>query len=115
MTKLVRGVRGGTVTSGHLCASCEDGQVVRGLRESQELTWCLRYAERAVIPWPVGDCNVYRKRGGTSLRDFEQVATVITLSKTGKVGFLDPKKFREAKEAGDLSDTPSLPLPGLED
>jgi hypothetical protein len=106
--RLSKGVRGGTRSGVGLCGRCKYGQVLRGEAESHELTWCFKgWAERLPVPWKVVECSGFLDKTVPEVNDLEKVAQVLVMDRQGKIGFVDPKKFRQLKDAEQVPETPS--------
>jgi hypothetical protein len=65
------------------CASCEHSHILRGYRESEEVTFCY-YASLMVVPFKVRECSNYSDKTRPSWEQMEDLAIEIRPSPTLK-------------------------------
>ena len=77
-------VKDGTaIGSQSRCASCEHSHILRGFRESEEVTFCY-YARLMVVPFKVRDCSNYSDKARPSWEQMEDLAIEIRPAPTLK-------------------------------
>ena len=77
-------VKDGTaVGSQSRCVSCEHSHILRGYRESEEVTFCY-YASLMVVPFKVRDCSNYSDKTRPSWEQMEELAIEIRPTPTLK-------------------------------
>ena len=65
------------------CVSCEHSHILRGYRESEEVTFCY-YASLMVVPFKVRECSNYSDKTRPSWEQMEDLATEIRPTPTLK-------------------------------
>ena len=99
-------VRGGTVEHGHrsLCESCRWSTVIRGPRLDEQIVECDQLSFRDQrVPFPVVSCSRYQSRNQPSLREMQEMASVLRLDpRRQPIGFV---------HASELSDDERYVLP----
>jgi len=79
-----------------LCLSCENSTVARGFAESQCMIYCSYM--RALMTFPIYECNEYRHRLELSLYKMEQMAMLVEKRKDGGIGF---RRLHEKEVTGE--------------
>lgn len=93
-----------------LCPTCRFGQISSG-RDGRTLILCTGIStDPTSLNFEVTDCNKYLSINRPTLHEMEERAKVIVVDKTGRIGFVSSRKFRDdnSLEAWDRI-TPSLP------
>jgi hypothetical protein len=68
-------VKDGTaIESGSKCSSCTHAHIIRGFRESEELSFCDYASDLIRIPFKVKDCSNYRDRTSPDWEQMEKLA-----------------------------------------
>jgi hypothetical protein len=77
-------VKDGTaIGSQSRCASCEYSHILRGYRESEEVTYCY-YARLMVVPFKIRECSNYSDKTRPSWEQMEELAIEIRPAPTLK-------------------------------
>jgi hypothetical protein len=77
-------VKDGTaIGSQSRCASCEHSHILRGYRESEEVTFCY-YANLMVVPFKVRDCSNYSDKARPNWEQMQELAIEIRPAPTLK-------------------------------
>jgi len=77
-------VKDGTaIGSQSRCVSCEHSHILRGYRESEEVTFCY-YASLMVVPFKIRDCSNYSDKTRPSWEQMEDLAIEIRPTPTLK-------------------------------
>lgn len=96
-------VKNGTpIGSESRCESCEHSHVLRGYRESEEVTYCY-YATLMVVPFKVRDCSNYTDKARPNWEQMQELAIEIRATPTLKAaGFCaEPEPESEVVEGTD--------------
>ncbi len=57
-----------------MCLTCEFAQIIRGFRESEELTYCTYGTPTMLVPFPVRECTYYADKNKPSWEQMEKLA-----------------------------------------
>jgi hypothetical protein len=77
-------VKNGTpIGSQSRCGTCEHSHILRGYRESEEVTYCY-YASLMVVPFKVRECSNYSDKTRPSWEQMEDLAIEIRPTPTFK-------------------------------
>jgi hypothetical protein len=88
-------VKNGTpVGSQSQCAKCEHAHVLRGYRESEELTYCNFAIDLILVPFKVRDCSNYSDKTRPTWDQMQDLAIEIR-----PVSFAKPAGFRKKSES----------------
>lgn len=100
-------VKDGTaIGSQSLCASCEHSHILRGYRESEEITLCY-YASLMAVPFKVRDCSNYSDKARPNWEQMKDLAIEIRPAPTLKAaGFYRGPDTEREVEAADETDAP---------
>jgi len=93
-------VKNGTPTEGQSkCASCVHAHILRGFRESEEVTYCT-YDRPLVVPFKVYECSSYTDRNRPTWKQMEDLAIdILPLSSSKSAGFrMQPASEEDAAE-----------------
>jgi hypothetical protein len=87
---------GTAIGSQSRCVSCEHSHILRGYRESEEVTFCY-YASLMVVPFKIRECSNYSDKTRPSWEQMEELAIEIRATPTLKsAGFrTGPESERE--------------------
>ncbi len=82
-------IKNGTpIGSQSVCLTCEYAQIVRGFRESEELTYCTYGNPTILLPFPVRDCSFYLDKNKPDWDQMQRLAIEVRSSESSKpVGF----------------------------
>ena len=99
-------VKDGTaIGSQSRCATCEHSHILRGFRESEEVTYCY-YARLMVVPFKVRDCSNYSDKTRPSWEQMEELAIEIRPAPTLKAaGFRNGTDSTSKVAAADDAET----------
>lgn len=99
-------VKNGTpIGSQSRCASCEHSHILRGHRESEEVTYCY-HASLMVVPFKVRECSNYSDKTRPSWEQMEELAIEVRPAPTFKpAGFRIGDGSESEAEVADDTDT----------
>ena len=87
-------VKNGTaVGSQSQCAKCEHAHILRGYRESEELTYCNFPTDLILVPFKVRDCSNYSDKTRPTWEQMQDLAIEIR-----PVSFAKPAGFNKKSE-----------------
>lgn len=96
---------GTAVGSQSRCASCEHSHILRGYRESEEVTYCY-YARLMVVPFKIRDCSNYSDKMRPSWEQMEDLAIEIRPAATFKsAGFCNDEASKSEVAVAKITDT----------
>ena len=85
-------IKDGTRPDKRLCDSCRYGHIMKGPKQGDEIAMCAYGADSQITPFPVVECNKYKRTGDMDEYEAAKIAWVIEV-KAGKfMGFVPPKK-----------------------
>ena len=97
-------IKNGTpIGSQSRCESCEHSHILRGYRESEEVTYCY-YATLMVVPFKVRDCSNYTDKARPNWEQMKDLAIEIHATPTLKAAGFCVELEPEGKEAVDDAD-----------
>ena len=85
-------VKNGTRPDVDLCRTCRFATIVEGPANTQKIKQCSQLGR---VPFPVVSCNDWEDTSATDLWDMKQIAWVVELKGTRRVGFLSPDQRRK--------------------
>ncbi len=98
MADIVAKIREGTRSDEtDLCKSCAYCTIIKGSRESEEYRHCSEINKMLTIR--IADCNAYYNKNLPSVKTLYETATLITIDKTGRIGFSPYGKFEDDKKS----------------
>ncbi len=103
MTRIL--IKNGTPVEGQSkCSSCVHAHILRGFRESEELTYCtVPYGPPLKVPFKVYECSSYLDRNRPSWKQMEDLAIhVLPRSSAKPAGFCTSEVDTDA----DVADEP---------
>ena len=81
-------IKGGTpVSNVSLCTSCTSAHIMRGFRESEQVTICNDVHPNLVVPFPVYECTGYYDRNRPSWKEMKDLAIDVVPGPLKPVGF----------------------------
>ncbi len=82
-------IKNGTpVGSQSVCLTCEFAQILRGFRDSEELTFCTYCNPTILVPFPVRECSNYADKNKPNWEQMEKLAIEVRPNVSMKpVGF----------------------------
>ncbi len=81
-------IKNGTpVGSQSVCLTCVYAQIVRGFRDSEEVTYCTYGNPTMLVPFPVRDCSYYADKNKPSWEQMEKLAIEVRTGSPKPVGF----------------------------
>ena len=84
-----------------LCDSCNQGVVLRGPADSEEIVYCSLLEKQ--IPMRVTECSRYTDRAHEPLWALQEIAWVLHIdSKRQKIGFMSAKEWQRQNESENL-------------
>ena len=84
---------------GNLCETCSYGMVIKAKSGGRQIVYCTRYGDSGKLPFEVGSCTDYYRRGLPALRDMYETAWILTTDKTHRqIGFVPYQKWRESNK-----------------
>jgi hypothetical protein len=90
-------VKDGTaIGSQSRCVSCEHSHILRGYRESEEITFCY-YATLMAVPFKVRDCSNYSDKARPNWEQMKDLAIEIRPALTLKAAGFCPEREPECE------------------